>query len=70
MLTGYMTVEKKSNRNNKKMEVFILDRFVQKTGPVKRLAIIDVVDIKQRTAKGAWTGPQRYKEVPPLEMSW
>ena len=45
----YMIVEKKCNRNNKRMEVFILFLCVQKTGLVERLAILDVVDIEQRT---------------------
>ena len=50
MLMDYMTVEKKSNRNNKRMEVFIPDRYVQKTRQVERLAIVDVdvVYIEQR----------------------
>ena len=51
----YMTVKKKSNRNDKRKKVFILDRFVQKTGPVERLAILDdVVDIEQRTKMHGW----------------
>ena len=49
MLMDYMIVEKKCNRNNKRMEVFILFLCVQKTGLVERLAILDVVDIEQRT---------------------
>ena len=47
-------VEKKSNRNNKRMKVFMLDRFVQKTGPVRRLAILDVVDSEQRVKVHGW----------------
>jgi hypothetical protein len=44
-----MTVKKKSDRKNKRMEIFILDRFVKKTGPVMRPTILDVVDVEQRT---------------------
>ena len=51
----YMTVKKKSNRNDKRTKVFIIDHFVQKTGPVERLAILDdVVDIEQRTKMHGW----------------
>jgi hypothetical protein len=49
MFDEYMTVKKKSNRNDKRMKIFLLDCFVDKTGPVLRLAILDVVVIKQRT---------------------
>ena len=49
MLKENMTVKKKSDRNNKRMEIFILDRFVNKTRPIIRLAFRDVVDIEQRT---------------------
>ena len=66
----YMTVKKKSNRNNKRKEVFTLDRFVQKTGPVERLAILDVVARYRTKNECAWMGPQRYKEVLPLETPW
>jgi hypothetical protein len=51
MLAENMTVEKKSNEKNKKrLEIiFHLDCFVDKTGPVRRLAVLDVADIEQRT---------------------
>jgi hypothetical protein len=49
MFSKYMTVKKKSNRNNERMEIVTLDCFVDKTGPVVRLAILDVVDIEQRS---------------------
>ena len=47
MLEDHMTVETKFDGNNKRMEIFILDSFVKETGPVTRLAILDVADVKQ-----------------------
>ena len=47
---NYMIVEKKSDRKNKRTEIFFLDRFVVKTRPVVRCGILlDVAHIEQRT---------------------
>jgi hypothetical protein len=55
MLRNCMTVEKKSNRNNKRTEIFILDRFVDDTGPAARFGILlDVACVKQRTQVHGW----------------
>ena len=49
MPRNYMIVEKKSDRKNKRTEIFILDRFVAKTRPVARFGILlDVTHIEQR----------------------
>jgi len=54
MLEDCMTVKKESDRNNKRKEIFLLDCFVAKTGPVTRLAILDVADVEQRTQVHGW----------------
>jgi hypothetical protein len=54
MLGNCMTVKKKADKKNKWMEIFTLDCFVEKTGPVTRLAILDVADVKQRMQMHGW----------------
>ena len=44
-----MAVTKKFDRNIKRMEIFILDCFVDKTGPIIRFPVLDVIDIEQIT---------------------
>jgi hypothetical protein len=55
MLRNHMTVKKKSDGNNKRTGIFIIDRFVDDTGPVAMLDILlDVVCVEQRTQVHGW----------------
>jgi hypothetical protein len=51
--------------------LFMPDRFIEKTTPVARHAILDVVQIDQRKqGLGSMLGPGKHKEVNPPRMPW
>jgi hypothetical protein len=50
-----MPVKKKSNRNNKRIKIIMLDRFVEKLGPIVGLDILlNIVQVEQRTQVRGW----------------
>jgi hypothetical protein len=48
MSQKYMFVNKKCKRCNKRTKILLVDCFVEKTGPVERLANLDMIDIELR----------------------
>jgi hypothetical protein len=54
MRDKFMSVSNKSNRTDKRTQMLVLDRFVEKTTPVARHTVLDAVQIDQRNQAPGW----------------